>query len=93
MKITIQQTEGFAALGVPREHLEALAEEIGQETFKQPDFKVLVLAHKWGIQKFNMIVRNLSNGAYQIIFAMPEEVERAREKLASCKQQTRRRTT
>ena len=79
-RITIQQSERFAVLGVPREHLEALGEEIGQETLKQPDFNVLVLAHKWGTQAIKIIVRNLGDGDYHVVFAMPEDVKNALEK-------------
>jgi hypothetical protein len=79
VNITIQQSERFATLGVPREHLEALGEEIGQETVKQPEFNALVLAHKWGNHDIRMIVRNLGSGDYHIVFAMPEDVEPAKE--------------
>jgi hypothetical protein len=79
VKITVQQSERFAALGVPREHLEALAEEIGQETLKQPDFRVLVLAHKWGTQDIKIIVRNLGDSDYHVVFAMPDDVQKSLE--------------
>ncbi len=79
VEITIQQTERFAVLGVPREHLEALAEEIGQETFEQPPFNALVLVHEWGRWNIRMIVRNLGSGAFHIVFAMPEDVEKTLE--------------
>ena len=79
LNITIQQTERFAVLGVPREHLEALAEEIGQETYEQPPFNVLVLVHKWGHWDIRMIVRNLGGGNYHVVFAMPEDVNKSLE--------------
>ena len=74
LKITYQETEWFHKEAVPKEYLRELATELVETSLTKPDFKSVTLKHKWAGVNFFMILRQLDDGSYHVLFAVPDDM-------------------
>jgi hypothetical protein len=78
INVEIQQTDGHAALNVPRERLEAIAQEVAQtgvEEWGVEDAtpRTIALDNKWGDIDTIILVRRLSAVDFYVVFMTREE--------------------
>jgi hypothetical protein len=78
IKVEFQESDGHAALSVPLERLEALAEEVAytgvDEWGIEDDIpRTVVLGHQCGETPINIIVRRLSAKDFHVVFLLKVE--------------------
>lgn len=84
--VEIQQTADHHALGVPREHLEAVAAEVAETGVAEwgvgdPAPRWVVLRHQWGTRPVNILVRRLDAARFHVGFMTPGEMKRILDRL------------
>jgi hypothetical protein len=78
--VNIQRTEGVAALGIPRERMEAVGQEIAQAALTDPHWSkqrayTITLAYQWGETPMTLGVTKHDDSSFQVLFLLDSEME------------------
>ena len=82
ISVEFQQTDGHAALDVPKERLEAIAHDvanIGIDEWGTENGtpRTVVLKNKWGDTDTNIMVRRLSAVKFHVVFMTRDEFQKS----------------